>query len=155
MRCGEMWGDVGRCGEMWGDVGGVTHLHVGREVHVGHHALELRGELGAAAQLELRDHRALGVVAGGAREQQALRELLLVELSEDVLVGEVAEEAHDLLELVLEGVVRQPLARLFEQVVAKIGEQLRGAGGGWGGELGVSKQGRALTRADVMWRARE
>ena len=44
--------------------------------------------LRAAAELELADHRALGVVGGGAREEEALRQLLLVELGEDVLVRE-------------------------------------------------------------------
>ena len=38
-----------------------TYLDVLREVHVCHHALKLRGELRAATQLELCDHRALGV----------------------------------------------------------------------------------------------
>ena len=121
--------------------------------------------LRAAAELELADHRALGVVGGGAREEEALRQLLLVELGEDVLVGgrtegegvrcgggeeegwwwrwwrwwwwrewrqaaeerahlvgEVAEELHDLLELVLERLVREALAALLEQVVAELGE---------------------------------
>mmetsp|Transcript_39200 Transcript_39200/g.103299 ORF Transcript_39200/g.103299 Transcript_39200/m.103299 type:complete len:448 (-) Transcript_39200:1395-2738(-) len=101
-------------------------LHVARQVHVRHHALELRRELRAAAQLELGDHRALGVVGARAREQQPLRQLLLVKLGEDVLVGEVAEEADDLLELVLERVVREALSALLEQVVAEVGEQLGG-----------------------------
>ena len=38
------------------------------------------------------------------------------------LVGEVAEELHDLLELVLERLVREALAALLEQVVAELGE---------------------------------
>mmetsp|Transcript_42661 Transcript_42661/g.140136 ORF Transcript_42661/g.140136 Transcript_42661/m.140136 type:complete len:707 (-) Transcript_42661:8-2128(-) len=108
------------------DVLGEGGLDVLRQVHVGHHALQLRGELRAAPQLELGDHRALRVVARRARQQQPLRELLLVELGEDVLVGQVAKEPHHLLQLVLERLVREPLARLFEQVVAKVGEQLCG-----------------------------
>eukprot|EP00962_Isochrysis_galbana_P049600 scaffold21095_cov129-Isochrysis_galbana.AAC.4 len=77
-------------------------------------------------ELELCDHRALGVVAGRAGEQQPLRQLLLVELGEDVLIGQVAEEAHHLLQLVLERLVAEPLARLLEQVVAEVGEELGG-----------------------------
>mmetsp|Transcript_38230 Transcript_38230/g.117462 ORF Transcript_38230/g.117462 Transcript_38230/m.117462 type:complete len:233 (-) Transcript_38230:215-913(-) len=41
------------------DVLGEGGLDVLRQVHVGHHALQLRGELRAAPQLELGDHRAL------------------------------------------------------------------------------------------------
>ena len=107
------------------EVVGEGGLHVAREVHVGDHALELGGELRAAAQLELGDHAALRVVRARAREEQPLGQLLLVELGEDVLVAQVAEEAHHLLELVLERLVAQPLARLLEQVVAEVGEQLR------------------------------
>lgn len=86
-------------------------LHVTRQIHVGHHALELRGELRAAPELQLRDHCTLRIVARRPREQQPLRQLLLVELCKDVLVREVGEEPHHLLELVVEGVVREALSR--------------------------------------------
>ena len=71
-------------------------LCVSGDLHVHEHALELRGELVAALDLELADHRALGVVRDGAPAEQSLGQVLLVILFEDVLLLKVAEEHHHL-----------------------------------------------------------
>ena len=57
------------------------------------HALELERELRAALVLELREHELLGVHRGGLAEQQALRQVLLVERLEHVLAY-THEHAH-------------------------------------------------------------
>mmetsp|Transcript_11650 Transcript_11650/g.41954 ORF Transcript_11650/g.41954 Transcript_11650/m.41954 type:complete len:390 (-) Transcript_11650:1148-2317(-) len=98
-----------------------------RELQVRDHALHLRRELRAALLLELREDRPLVVVVGALVEEQPPRQLLAVKLREEVLVADVRQQPHDLLERLLHGVVAELLAAaLLEQVIAKRREQLRG-----------------------------
>mmetsp|Transcript_30471 Transcript_30471/g.86952 ORF Transcript_30471/g.86952 Transcript_30471/m.86952 type:complete len:439 (+) Transcript_30471:440-1756(+) len=91
------------------------------------HTLELRGELRAALHLELRDHALLGVLRGRGLVEQALRELVSVDLGEQVLVAEEGEELHHLGQQLLDLVVGQPLAGLLQDPIAERRHQ-RGEG---------------------------
>mmetsp|Transcript_23744 Transcript_23744/g.77363 ORF Transcript_23744/g.77363 Transcript_23744/m.77363 type:complete len:746 (+) Transcript_23744:257-2494(+) len=99
-------------------------LRVGRHLHVHEHALELGGELVAALLLELLDHRALDVVRDGAAAEQPLGEVLLVVLFEDVLLLQVAEEHHHLVEHCLDLVLRRAAHALAHLLVDKEGDVL-------------------------------
>mmetsp|Transcript_120606 Transcript_120606/g.180104 ORF Transcript_120606/g.180104 Transcript_120606/m.180104 type:complete len:369 (-) Transcript_120606:675-1781(-) len=102
-------------------------LRVLAHVHVREHSLQLRRELGTAAVLELGDETALVVVGGAAVEQQSLRQLLSIELRKHVLVRQVREQHHDL----VQDRVDLPLnlvAPGLHDVVAEGGEELGGGG---------------------------
>lgn len=61
------------------------HHELSAEVHIFEHALQLVGELTATFGLQLSDHVLLGVSAGAASQQQALRQVLFVKGLKHVL----------------------------------------------------------------------
>mmetsp|Transcript_3628 Transcript_3628/g.14167 ORF Transcript_3628/g.14167 Transcript_3628/m.14167 type:complete len:254 (+) Transcript_3628:1366-2127(+) len=92
---------------------------IGCDGEVVEHALHLARELRAAAELELADHEAFGIVRRRALVEKPLGELVSVDLGEQVLVGEVREELHRLLQVRLDVLVREFLAARLEDAVAK------------------------------------
>mmetsp|Transcript_24746 Transcript_24746/g.80018 ORF Transcript_24746/g.80018 Transcript_24746/m.80018 type:complete len:523 (+) Transcript_24746:749-2317(+) len=83
------------------------------------HALHLAGKLRPAPELELADHEALSVVRGGPLVQEALRELVPIDLREEVLVGEVGKQLDRLLQVGFDVLFRELLAAGFEEPVAE------------------------------------
>ena len=81
------------------------------------HALELGGELAAALGLQLADHVLLRVVREALVEQEALGQVLLVVALEDVLLLQVAEEDHGLVEQLVDLGLGQALDALAQLVV--------------------------------------
>mmetsp|Transcript_34778 Transcript_34778/g.92148 ORF Transcript_34778/g.92148 Transcript_34778/m.92148 type:complete len:382 (+) Transcript_34778:726-1871(+) len=102
-------------------------LEIGGQGQVVDHALKLGRELRSALHLQLRDHALLGVLRGRGLVEQALRQLVPVDLREQVLVAEEREEFHHLREEDLNLVVGEALAGLLQDPVAEGGHQ-RGEG---------------------------
>mmetsp|Transcript_8776 Transcript_8776/g.25247 ORF Transcript_8776/g.25247 Transcript_8776/m.25247 type:complete len:508 (-) Transcript_8776:1019-2542(-) len=91
---------------------------------IGQHTLHLGRELRSALQLELGDHRLFGVVAGGSLAQKALGQLVAVDFSEHVLVGQVGKELDDLLQGILHLALAELFASALEDAIAERGHEL-------------------------------
>ena len=87
------------------------------------HPLELVGVLKATGLLQLGNHGGLGVVAGRHVLDQTLGQHLAVELLEHVLVLDVLEDDHDLVERVLQFGLLGIFAGLFQQNITILGQQ--------------------------------
>ena len=94
-------------------------LVVHADAQVVEHALHLPRELRAAALLQLRDHELLVLVAGRPLVEQALGQLVPVDLREEVLVDEVREELHGLLQVRLDILVAELHAARLQDAVAE------------------------------------
>ena len=85
----------------------------------------LARELGTTSQLELADHESFRVVRRTALIEQPLRELVPVDLREQVLIGQVREELHRLLEERFHVFVTELFASRLEDPVAERRHELR------------------------------
>ena len=76
-------------------------------------------ELRAALLLEAPQHGLLVVLAGALVVQQAPAEALAVELGEEVLVADVGQQAHHLVQHLLHRVVARLLAAALEEFAGR------------------------------------
>ena len=74
----------------------VVALLVTRLCQIVHHALHVLCECRSALHFEFADHRLLSVVGGRFGVEEPFRKLVLVDLLEEVLVGKVGEDSHDI-----------------------------------------------------------
>jgi len=102
----------------------VVPVKVLRCLHVLEHTLELVGVLKARSVLELGDHGGLCVARCRSAVDKTLGKHLRVELLEHILVLNVLEESHDLVEELLHVVLLAALLRALEHVVGVLREQL-------------------------------
>ena len=109
------------------------------------HPLQLAGVLEAARLLQLGDHARLGVVAGGHVLHQPLGQHLAVELLEHVLVLDVLEDDHDLVDAnTIPIVCNTILAGMEDTVAGVVRIDEREPGVWYGSRLGVAKDFRRL-----------
>ena len=85
----------------------------------------LARELGTTSQLELADHESFRVVRRTALIEQSLRELVPVDLREEIFIGEIGEQLHRLLEERFHVFISQLFASRLENAVTKRRHELR------------------------------
>ena len=88
------------------------------------HSLQLAGVFEPTRLLQLGDHGCLGVVTGTHVLHQPLGEHLAVELLEHVLVLDVLEHHHHLVQCIFQLSLLRVLAGLLEQDVTVLGKKL-------------------------------
>ena len=108
-----------------------------RKLRTGEHALKLVGVLETTGLLELRDHACLSLVTRADTVDETLAELGRVERLKHVLVLDVLEENHDLVERVLETLGFRHLVVLTQERIGVLRQQL------WA--LGAARAGRRVT----------
>mmetsp|Transcript_30065 Transcript_30065/g.57933 ORF Transcript_30065/g.57933 Transcript_30065/m.57933 type:complete len:232 (+) Transcript_30065:599-1294(+) len=101
---------------------------LGADLDVVEHALQPACELVAAFRLKLGDHPLLVVTVGCVLRQESGGQVLLVEVLEDILVLQVAEDRDDVVQQLLPLLIGHPLHALAHHLV-EVQREVLGRGG--------------------------
>ena len=85
----------------------------------------LARELGPASQFQLADHESFRVVRRRSLIQESLRELVPVDLREEILICEIREQLHRLLQEGFHVFVAQLFSTALEDTITKRRHELR------------------------------